>query len=51
MSKYESIKKELYYLYEAKKILEKYCINTRSIEARIITCLKQLKILEELCIC
>ena len=37
------IKKELHYLYEAKKILEKYGINTRSIETRIITCLNLLK--------
>lgn len=44
MTKYEMIKKELHYLYEAKKILEKYDINTRSIQARIKKLLKELKI-------
>ena len=43
MTNYEKIKKELQYLYEAQKVLLKYGISTRSIEARIITCLNLLK--------
>ena len=35
MTKYEKIKKELEYLYEAKKILQKYDINSKSIDKRI----------------
>ena len=51
MSKYEIYQKELKFLYEAKRVLEKYDINTSSINKRINICLKQLKLLEDLKIC
>ena len=44
MTKYESIKKELLTLYTAKNILEKYNISTRSLERRIATCERNLKL-------
>ena len=36
MFEYEEIQKELFQLYTAKKILEKYGINTRVIDKRIL---------------
>ena len=44
MTKYESIKNELNFLYEAKKILQKYDVDTSSIDKRIASYERNLKL-------